>query len=421
MNRFLVLALCATWALAGGAALAVDIVWDGGDGDWEKGNWNGGQTAMDVMGRNRGIDVGSGEIGTDVFINSGNVNYDAEILDDFRWRDTTNSGLGTLTMTGGSTLTIDTAPPGDSDGHWSQFNSAALNLDNATLRRTFTPTDPAHPASTILSAGVFSFAGVSGYDNINTQINLTNGGRIENNGIFAFGWYTDTYENTKVVMTINDGSLDLTGADNFDFLGGAAFGYGNADLLIHSGYDADAGTANDEEYVINFTGPGSITVDRSGILMPQKIGPGDGDYDFATLQNNVTYEDLWDAGILQAHGVSGLDGRAFGDFFTVTGTTGTSGPDNPTPDPADDDYTLTSNVFAGDFDASTNVDAHDFAIWQRNDGTAAGLAYWQSNYGSSLPAGGAAAGAIPEPTSALMLVLGLSALGCGRRKVASQR
>ncbi len=408
MKRFAFLGLLVSSFLVASNAEAVDVVWDGGDGNWEAANWNTGQTPLALLGTNRGIDIGdpanpSGvPVGTDVFINGGNVNFDADILDDFRWvnNDQQVPNSGTLTITGGASLNIDSAPPGDSDGHWSQFNTKALNIDNGTLRRTFTPTDPNFPASTILSGGVFSFAGTAAYDNIDTQVNLTNGGTIDNDGILSFGWYTQSYANVKVAITINSGHLDLTGGDNFDFLSSAAGGDGNPDLLFHRGWDDGASAPIGEDYSINFTGPGSIKVDHSGILIVNKIGPGGFDYDFGSIQTLVTYEEVWDAGILQANGLSGLDDENFSDFFTVTGTSGSDG------------YILTSLLtadLAGDFDGDTDVDGSDFLKWQRDGLSSDDLNDWTTNFGAPNTLS-AAINAVPEPTTLLLLLT--SSLAC---------
>ncbi len=409
MKHIALMGFLAATFLVGSTAQAIDIIWDGGDGNWESANWNTGQTALEVLGTVRGLNVGNGELGTDVFINGGNVNFDAEVNDDFRWQDNPNSGSGTLNLSGGATLTIDTAPPGDADGHWSQFNTKALNIDNATFRRTFTPT-AAGEVGTVLSGGVFSFAGVAANDGIDTEINLTNGGRIENDGILAFGWYQNSYANIRVAMTINDGDLDLTGGSNFDFLGGAAGGAGNPDLLIHRGWDNINNAPAAEDYSINFTGPGSITVDSSGILIVDKIGAGGFDYDFSTITTLVTYEDLWDEGILQANGLSGVDGAAFASNFSVVGSSGS------------DDYILTSLLSPagpdGDFDGDGDVDGNDFLTWQRDDATVPGLANWESDYGTPAPLSGLAAASVPEPASGVLLMFGLSAMLLRRKATA---
>lgn len=59
----------------------------------------------------------------------------------------------------------------------------------------------------------------------------------------------------------------------------------------------------------------------------------------------------------------------------------------------------------GDFDSDGDVDGLDFIEWQMNDGTAAGLADWQNNYGTQSPQVAAAA-TVPEPSSMLLLTLG---------------
>ena len=67
----------------------------------------------------------------------------------------------------------------------------------------------------------------------------------------------------------------------------------------------------------------------------------------------------------------------------------------------------------GDFDGDGDVDGNDFLVWQRGAATPADLALWQGNYGA--PNSSAAAGAVPEPTSVLLLGIAGS-LWCLRRR-----
>ena len=69
----------------------------------------------------------------------------------------------------------------------------------------------------------------------------------------------------------------------------------------------------------------------------------------------------------------------------------------------------------GDFDGNGVVDGLDFLEWQRTDGTPGGLLDLQNNYGTGALAG--AATAVPEPTSAILLLLGaFTCLGRGRAR-----
>ena len=67
----------------------------------------------------------------------------------------------------------------------------------------------------------------------------------------------------------------------------------------------------------------------------------------------------------------------------------------------------------GDFDGDGDVDGNDFLEWQKTDGTPAGLADWNGNYGTGVTAGAAAA-SVPEPTT-LILLMSLGVVGGLRR------
>lgn len=80
--------------------------------------------------------------------------------------------------------------------------------------------------------------------------------------------------------------------------------------------------------------------------------------------------------------------------------------------PIFDLYEAASGI-AGDFDEDGDVDGNDFLVWQRN--TAVGdLSDWQTNYGQGAPLS-AAAGAVPEPATGLLCLLG-GAVACLRRR-----
>jgi len=58
----------------------------------------------------------------------------------------------------------------------------------------------------------------------------------------------------------------------------------------------------------------------------------------------------------------------------------------------------------GDFDDDGDVDGADFLEWQRNDGTAAGLALWESTFGTF--SSSETLRVIPEPASIVLTIIG---------------
>jgi hypothetical protein len=77
---------------------------------------------------------------------------------------------------------------------------------------------------------------------------------------------------------------------------------------------------------------------------------------------------------------------------------------------------VTVAVPSGDFDGDGDVDGRDFLTWQRNNGSAADLAIWQQQYGSSGPLG--ATVSVPEPNVSLLL---FSLLAAGGSLLSSKR
>jgi hypothetical protein len=422
--------------------IALDIVtWGGGNGRWEEAKWtkngNPGLTAAAAMGDNTG-----GRGGMDISIGGGaQVEFDPNasnsILGDYNdntivdaadyvlWRkggplenDPTpgvqpgdynywrarfgNVGLGDfkprMDITPGGSLTIKEGAVlygdshSDADGRWFRVG-LSITLDNGTIRRTFSA--PSQNAGRIM----FGFHKEL-LANQHIDINLINGGRIESASKMVFGeldYFNGAggsnnghMDGIEVAMTIDNGTIELTDSYVLDY----PFGLIPGDLVFgyeynQAGYDdngnldpSDPGHPRNEKYSINFTGPGSITVS------PQDLDPDPG---FASWKGGINvvqqqpsgeyialggapdlftpigYEDLWNLGILQANGQSGiqLGSAAFSTYFSTTGTK-FQGP-----------YTLTS-LIAG-------------------SGTGVG------------------SGAVPEPGSLFLVMLGLAGLWFGRR------
>ncbi len=447
MKRNLTTVVIASWIIGGilcPRLVALDTVtWSGGDGRWEQAKWtkNGipNQTAASTMGDNTG-----GRGGLDIVIGGGaQVEFDhnggSTVLGDYNknsvvdaadyvlWRkggplenDPTTgvqpadydywrsrfgiAGLGdfkprmditpggSLTIKEGAVLTMDSHS--DTDGRWARIG-LSMTIDNGTWRRTFSA--PSENAGRIM----FGYSKEL-LPNQHIDINIINGGRIESASKMVFGevdyfigqggsnnGHTDGIE---VAMTIDGGTIDLTDSYVLDY----PFGLIPGDLVFgyeynQAGYDdngnpdpGDPGHPRNEKYSINFTGPGSITVNpqdldpdpdfyswKGGINVVQQ--QSDGSYialgGAPDLFTPIGFEDLWDLGILQANGQSGPDlgSAAFSTYFSTTGTK-FAGP-----------YTLNSLIPAG---------------------SGAGL-------------GG---NAVPEPAGLMLVMVGFLSLAVGRRK-----
>jgi hypothetical protein len=84
----------------------------------------------------------------------------------------------------------------------------------------------------------------------------------------------------------------------------------------------------------------------------------------------------------------------------------------------------------GDFNSDGKVDAGDYATWRKNDGPnatlpndggaanqAARFTLWRANFGNPPGAGsGLSGGAVPEPTSIVLVLSGLGFVFAGRRR-----
>jgi hypothetical protein len=437
---------------AGARLDALDTVtWAGGNGRWENSNWilNGtpGQTAASAMGDNTGgrggknITIGGGaqvefdpnngntllgdynkssvvdaadyvlwrnggplenEVVTTGTVDAGDytawrARYGIAALGDFKPRMDLTPG-GSITVKEGAVLYMNTHS--DDDGRWARI-SLSMTLDNGTLHREYSA--PSKNAGRIM----FGYSREL-LKNQHIDINLINGGRIESASKMVFG-NPDYFigqggsnnghmDGIEVAMTIDNGSIDLTlqsGQPDYDYFLDFPFALLPGDLLFayeyhQAGYDdngqsspSEPGHPRNEKYSINFTGPGSIKLNPHDIDpdpgFTQTVGgiyavqqQSDGSYiplgGGPDLYTPIGYHDLWDLGILKANGQSGLTlgSAAFSTYFSETGT-----------------------KFAGPYILNSLIPA----------GSGAGL-------------GG---GAVPEPSSLLLVLIGLANLCFGRR------
>lgn len=74
-------------------------------------------------------------------------------------------------------------------------------------------------------------------------------------------------------------------------------------------------------------------------------------------------------------------------------------------------------ILAADFDIDGDVDGADFLHWQLNDGSETGLADWQANFGNDASSMTAASTTVPEPTTGLLLMLGVAVMLTGYNRL----
>ena len=456
MQRNLMAVVAASAIIAGTVGdrlhAAVPVTWDGSAGPnptlhgggmfrWEEGNWTKdgipGQSALATMGDHTGgrggLDIVIGG-GVTVFHDQNDDTDDVAMggsglgLGDFKPRMDQN-GPGSLTIREGATLWLDSHT--DVDGRWARMD-INVNLDNGTFRTSHTP-EFCPPSECSVSAGRVIF----GYNNDllpNTVLewNITNGGRIETEGKMVWG-NPDLADGDPTSghnpgigmnMTINDGTLDLTGGNLYDDF----FGQANGEIVFFYEWNDDPnlpapGLPKNEDYNLNFTGPGSVIVD-TGIFVVEQDSAGvflpKGGLQPDLFTSN-TYEDLWALGILQANGQSGMTGATFGDYFTTTGTAGM------------ENYTLTSLLATpggvpADYNDNGTVDAADYVLWRNggplqnevdNPGTvnASDYAAWQARFGNTAGGGSGAigSGVVPEPAGLTLVLTVLAGLGVAGR------
>jgi hypothetical protein len=395
----IVIAASIIGGLAGNRAIALDTVtWGGGNGKWQDSKWIKNavpnQSASSAMGDNTGgrggmdIVIGGGAQvefdpnSTSTLLGDYNKNSAVDASDYILWRKglalqnevvtlgaTTpedyaawrarfgNAALGDfkprMDITPGGSLTIKEGAVlygdshSDTDGRWFRVG-LSITLDNGTIRRTFSA--PSENAGRMM----FGFHKEL-LANQHIDIKLINGGRIETASKMVFGELdyfngqggsnNGHMDGIEVAMLIDGGTVELTNSYVLDY----PFGLIPGDLVFgyeynQAGYDdngnldpGDLGHPRNEKYSINFTGPGSFTVN------PQDLDP---DPDFASWKGGINvvqqqstgeyialggapdlftpigYEDLWNLGILQANGQSGiqLGAAAFSTYFSTSGT-----------------------------------------------------------------------------------------------------
>ena len=69
----------------------------------------------------------------------------------------------------------------------------------------------------------------------------------------------------------------------------------------------------------------------------------------------------------------------------------------------------------GDFDKSGTVDSADYIVWRKSDGSNEGYNEWRANFGTVYSGSGTGSTSVPEPSSAMLLVVASILLGAAKR------
>jgi hypothetical protein len=75
---------------------------------------------------------------------------------------------------------------------------------------------------------------------------------------------------------------------------------------------------------------------------------------------------------------------------------------------------------AGDYNGNGVVDAADYVVWRKTDGTSTGYSTWRTHFGQTFGSGSdvSANTAVPEPTTLVLLIIAAAGWCLGRRRAA---
>jgi hypothetical protein len=76
----------------------------------------------------------------------------------------------------------------------------------------------------------------------------------------------------------------------------------------------------------------------------------------------------------------------------------------------------------GDFNSDGSVDAADYVVWRKNDGSPEEYDEWRANFGNTSGGGGALGSTVPEPAAwSLLSVIAVGWIAARRRLEASSQ